>query len=169
MTKFKSPSCDKTQTSIVTKMKNSNCDKTQKLKLWQNLKFQIVTKLNNSKCDKAKNSICDKTKKLLLWHNSKTPIVTKLKNSNWDKTQSLQLCQNLTVVIRVGQLVDSWSNTILSQIVGSLFASQIVGCWNLDSIHFFQSISWVNISIQLLKSNSWISDDLSLEMQFFFY
>ena len=54
------------------KLTNSNCDQTQKLKLWWNLKTQIVMKLLNSNCDKIykkKNSICD----------SKTHIVTKLK------------------------------------------------------------------------------------------
>ena len=39
----------------MTKFKNSNCDRTQKLKLRQNLKFQIVTKLKNPNCEKKIN------------------------------------------------------------------------------------------------------------------
>ena len=35
------------------KLKNSNCEETQKLKLWQNLKIQIVMKLNYSNYDKT--------------------------------------------------------------------------------------------------------------------
>ena len=50
------------------------------LKLWQNLKNQIVTKL--------KNSNFDKTQKHKLGHNSKTQIVIKLKNSNFEKKNS---------------------------------------------------------------------------------
>ena len=33
------------------KTQKTNCDKIQKLKLWQNLKNQIVTVLKNSNCD----------------------------------------------------------------------------------------------------------------------
>ena len=55
--------------------------KTQKLKLWKNLKTQIVTK---------KNINCDKTQKLKLWQNSKTHIVTKLNNSNCDTVVTVE-------------------------------------------------------------------------------
>ena len=48
------------------------------LKLWQNLKTQIVTK--------PKNLNCDKTQKHKFWQNSK--------NSNCDKTQKFKLWQN---------------------------------------------------------------------------
>ena len=71
------------------KLKNSE---TQKIKLWQNLKTQIVIKL--------KNSNGDKTQKLKLWQNSKTQNVKKLnlwQKSNCDKTQIvtiLKLWQN---------------------------------------------------------------------------
>ena len=49
-TSRKLPTCDKTQTQIVSKPQNSNCDKTQlltklDLKLLQNSKTQIVTKV----------------------------------------------------------------------------------------------------------------------------
>ena len=45
-----------------------------KLKLWQNLKTQIVAKL--------KKSNCDKTQKLKLWSHSKTTIVTEIEETN---------------------------------------------------------------------------------------
>ena len=112
------------------KLKNSKCSetqKTQKLKLWQNLKPEIVMKLKNSNWDESqkpelwwnsKTQILMKFKKLKLWQNSKTQIVTKLKlwqlknskcdkliysnydktsNSNCDKTQKLKLCQKLNL------------------------------------------------------------------------
>ena len=55
--------------------------KTEKLKLWTNLKTQIVTKLKKIvtqlKLVKLwQNSNCDKTPKIKLWQNSKTQIVT---------------------------------------------------------------------------------------------
>ena len=67
------------------KLKNSIVIKLKKLKLWWNLKTQIVIKF--------KNSNDDKTQKLKLWQNSKTEAVTKLKkikmwqNTTCDKTQ----------------------------------------------------------------------------------
>ena len=57
---------------IVTKLKNSNCGKTQKLKLWQNLKTQIVKK-------KLIAQTVTKETKIKLWQKSTTKIVTKLK------------------------------------------------------------------------------------------
>ena len=58
----------------MTKLKNSNCDKTQKLKLWQNSKWDKTPKSN---WDKTENANCEKKKlkKVNLWQNSKTPIV----------------------------------------------------------------------------------------------
>ena len=67
--------------------------KTPKLKMWQNLKAQILTKPNHSNSDKnliptkvrkcvlskAENLNCDKTQELKLWPNSKSKILTKLK------------------------------------------------------------------------------------------
>ena len=59
MTNFKDPNCGKNQKNqIVTKLKKSNCDKTQNLKLWQNLKTQILTKLKTP-CDKTKKVVSD--------------------------------------------------------------------------------------------------------------
>ena len=58
---------------------------TQKLKLWQNLKTEIVTKLKKNVTTCKSN--CVKTQKLELWQKSKTQIVTKLKNRKCDKTQ----------------------------------------------------------------------------------
>ena len=52
------------QTQNVTKQKNSNRNITQKLKIWQNTKYQIGTKLENSNGDY--------TQKLKLWQNSET-------------------------------------------------------------------------------------------------
>ena len=63
------------KTQIVMKLRNSICDETQKLKLYWNLKTQIVTKLKNSNFDETKNSNVDETK-----------------NSYRDETQKLKLC-----------------------------------------------------------------------------
>ena len=91
---------------MVMKLKNINCDETQKLKLWQNIKTQIVMNLKNSKCNEPQ--------KPKLWLNKegekKTHIETKLKtfycetlnNSNWDKTQKftkLKIRQNSTQIV----------------------------------------------------------------------
>ena len=48
----------------MTKLENSNCDKTQKLKMWQNSKFPIVTTKKNTKKNKTE---------ILLWN--QTPRV----------------------------------------------------------------------------------------------
>ena len=93
--------------------KKLNCDKTRTLKLWQNLRTQILTKL--------KPSNFDKTQKIKLWTNSKPKIVRtqnlklwrrkklklkfwhhssyyKTQNSNCDKTHKLNMISknNLT-------------------------------------------------------------------------
>ena len=84
------------------KLKTSNCDQTQKLKLWWNLKTQIVTKLKFGQTKfhrktqtqivmKLKNSKCDETQKLELWSNWKTQFVIKRKKSNFDETLKLKL------------------------------------------------------------------------------
>ena len=76
--------------------KHSNCDKAQKLKLWQNLKFEIATNSTEIvKKKKNKNSNCDKTyimtklqtHKFKYQQNLKTQIWNKLKNINCDKTK----------------------------------------------------------------------------------
>ena len=69
--------------------KNSNCDKTQNIKMWKNLKTQIVRKktlivkkLNYSMWP---NSNCEKTQKLKLWQNLKydqSQFITRKTNLN---------------------------------------------------------------------------------------
>ena len=53
-----------------------------KLKLWQNLKIQLVTKFKILNGDKTQ---------LKMWSNSKTQILTKLERKNCDKTQKTQI------------------------------------------------------------------------------
>ena len=98
MRKLKNSGCDKIQNLNCdkTKKKQSNCDKTQKLKLWQNIKFEIATNSTELvKKKKNKNSNCDKTyimtklqtHKFKYQQNLKTQIWNKLKNINCDKTK----------------------------------------------------------------------------------
>ena len=92
--KTQNSNCDKTkkpklwqtsQTQIVLKHKNSNCDNSKaqitiNLKLWPNLKTQVLKMWEKIKKKKLRqNSTCIKTQNLKYGQKSKTWIVTKLK------------------------------------------------------------------------------------------
>ena len=111
----------------MTKLKNLYGDKNLKLKLWPNLKTQLVRekKISGDSCDISDISYssdsCDSsessdssdqinfvtffplkimtTQKLKCWQHFKTQIVTKLKKTNFDKTQKLKLWQNSKIQI----------------------------------------------------------------------
>ena len=79
------------------KKKYWNCDKNQKIKLWPNLKPQMVTKLWNSYWDKTKknqmatklnNPTCGQTKKLNYQQNSKLKLVKNQNNKFWQNSVS---------------------------------------------------------------------------------
>ena len=110
------------------------------LKLWQNLKTQIltnlkkqiminwttqiVTKLKNTNFDKTPNSNCDKNQKhkllqkskTCLWQNSKTPIVTKLKKTQIVIKIKNPNCDTVMTVVIVVTLVT----------VGTVFCLKVV-------------------------------------------
>ena len=138
MTKLKNSNWDKTQN--VTQLKNSNCDNAQKLKLWQNLKTQIVT-------TQIKIVI-----KLKLWQHSKTQIVNisntqvmTTQNSNWDKAQTVkklktQIVTNLKKSNREKtQKLKFWQNSNLNLKKKLLKSLLVRTTWHLDNqrdLHF---------------------------------
>ena len=59
--------------------KKLNCNRAQKLKMWQNTKYQIVTKLENSNRDYTQTLKFWRNFNNYLWQNLKTLVLIKLK------------------------------------------------------------------------------------------